>query len=63
MRYTISVQDFRDVSVPRATAAQAVKKAEEMIGDGVKGVQITDTQTNRTYGPDKFHLLVGNEPA
>jgi hypothetical protein len=62
MRYTISVQNFRDVFLPRATSAEAVKKAEEMIGDGVAGVQITDTQTNRTYEPDKFHLLMGNKP-
>jgi hypothetical protein len=38
------------------------KESREMIGDGVAGVLITDTQTNRTYEPDKFHLLMGNKP-
>ena len=62
MRYVISVQGFRDVSVLRATAAEAVKKALDMIADGIKDVQITDTETMRMYGPGEFRLLLGNKP-
>jgi hypothetical protein len=57
MRYMVSVQDLRDVSVPRATAAGAVRKAAKMLGDGMKQIRITDTQSGRTYGCDEFHLL------
>jgi hypothetical protein len=58
MRYVIFVQNFRDVVVYRDTAVEAVKKAKEMISEGVEGVQITDMCSNRTYGPDEFHQLL-----
>jgi hypothetical protein len=58
MKYMISVQHFWEMSVPRATSAAAVSKAEQMIGTGMKDVQITDTEAGRTYGPAEFHLLM-----
>jgi hypothetical protein len=61
MRYTISAHNFGDVSVPRATAVDAVAKAVEMIGAGIQDVQITDTQTGRVYREDECHLVVGNK--
>jgi hypothetical protein len=57
MRYTISAHNFGDAFVPRATAVEAAAKAVEMIGDGIKDVQITDTQTGRIYRDDECHLL------
>jgi hypothetical protein len=57
MRYVISVQGFREACIARATAAEAVTRALEMIRDGIKGVQITDTKTFRIYEPDEFSLL------
>ena len=58
MRYVISVQSFRDASIARATAAEAVARALEMISAGIKDVQITDTKTLGIYGPEKFSLLL-----
>jgi hypothetical protein len=57
MRYVITVEGFREASIARDTAFEAVAKAREMISAGIQGVQITDTKTYRTYEPDEFSLL------
>jgi hypothetical protein len=40
----------------RETAAGAVCKAADLIGDGWTGVHISD-QKNKIYWPDRFHQL------
>ena len=57
LRYQISVLDFREVSIGRATSAEAIDKAREMMADGIKEIRITDTKTFRTYDPDEFQLI------
>jgi hypothetical protein len=57
-RYTISTDDLEGFSVPRNTAGEAIKKAAELTGNGLKDVHITDTETGRTYRHHEFSLLV-----
>jgi hypothetical protein len=57
-RYTISADNLEGFSVPRESASEAIKKATELTGNGLKDVHITDTETGRTYRHHEFSLLV-----
>jgi hypothetical protein len=46
------------VSYRRGVAVEAVRKAVEMIGNGLQEVLITEEETDRVYGPEQFDLLV-----
>jgi hypothetical protein len=58
MRFTI-LTAVRSESA--ATRGEAVTKAVQMMGAGLKDVRITDTDTGRIYETDEFHLLVQNQ--
>jgi hypothetical protein len=57
-RYTISNDNLEGFSLQRKTAGEAIKKAAELTGNGLKDVHITDTETGRTYRHHEFSLLV-----
>ena len=57
-RYTISTDNLGGFSVPRETAGEAIQKAAELTGNGMKDVHITDTETGRKYRHHEFSLLV-----
>jgi hypothetical protein len=58
MRYEISGHNFGDVSISRRTAAEAISRAAELIGGGIRDVTITDTETGRSYEDTEFTLLL-----
>jgi hypothetical protein len=55
MRYVITVEGFRDASIARDTAFEAVAKAREMITAGIQGVRITDTKPTELTSLMNFH--------
>jgi hypothetical protein len=59
MPFTISGHSSAGgISFPRETAIEAIKKAVEMMGDGVQDVYITDVESGRIYRYDEFALLL-----
>ena len=48
----------RALSTRRATAIDAIARANKMLGQGFRDVRITDMETGRTYSPNKFHLIL-----
>ena len=62
MAYTITGHNTAGTtSADGKTAADAIKKAVEMIGTGMGSVYITDAASGKVYKPDDFALLLLNE--